>query len=164
MCNQGGYKYHFDETSDKTQLIFVLEVPKFMDTDSLNIDLQPSYIRCDIKGKITQLVFPEEIFCDKAKIERSTTTGYLQITAPKSDIDEIKAKQMRIAKMVQDREAEKKLKDLKDKEDAAKKQKFEDMGLYREYLEVGGAPKRPESPVREKFECDFDEDDVPPLE
>lgn len=38
MINQGGYEWKFDESSDKCKLIFTLEVPKFMDTSSLNVD------------------------------------------------------------------------------------------------------------------------------
>lgn len=66
MINQGGYDWKFDETSDKTKLIYSLNVPKFMDTSSLNVDVQPTYIRVDVKGKVTQIHWPEEILCDKA--------------------------------------------------------------------------------------------------
>jgi protein TilB len=34
-------------------VIFEVRVPKFMDTSSLNVDLQPDFVRIDIKGKIT---------------------------------------------------------------------------------------------------------------
>ena len=53
---------------DETELIFNIEVPKFMDTSLLDVDLQPQYIRVDIKGKITQIVFPEEIMVEKSKV------------------------------------------------------------------------------------------------
>lgn len=53
QCNQGGYKWTFDESADKTCIVLDLEVPRFMDTSTMNIDLQPQYVRCDIKGKIT---------------------------------------------------------------------------------------------------------------
>ena len=56
---------------DETELIFNIEVPKFMDTSLLEVDLQPQYIRVDIKGKITQIVFPEEIMVEKSKVQRS---------------------------------------------------------------------------------------------
>jgi len=37
-----------------------------MDTSSLNVDVQPTYVRCDIKDKITQLHWPEEVMIDGA--------------------------------------------------------------------------------------------------
>lgn len=33
--------------------MFSLDVPKFMDTSSLNVDVQPEYIRVVIKDKLT---------------------------------------------------------------------------------------------------------------
>ena len=44
-----------------------MEVPKFMSTDSLNVDLQPQFIRVEVKGKVTQIRFDEDIL-----VERST--------------------------------------------------------------------------------------------
>jgi protein TilB len=52
------------ESDDKLKIIIEIAVPKFMDTNSLNVDLHPDYVRCDIKGKITQLVIPEEILVE----------------------------------------------------------------------------------------------------
>ena len=40
-CNQGRYTLSLDESPCGTKLIFNLEVPKFMTTDALNVDLQP---------------------------------------------------------------------------------------------------------------------------
>jgi len=62
-----------------------------MDTSLLNIDLQPQYVRCDIRGKITQLRIPEEILVEKSKVQRSQTTGMLTITMPLARLDEIQA-------------------------------------------------------------------------
>lgn len=39
QCNQGKYTFSLDENEDGTKLIFNLEVPKFMTTESLNVDL-----------------------------------------------------------------------------------------------------------------------------
>jgi len=63
-CNQGRYTFSLDESPDGTKLIFNLEVPKFMTTDALNVDLQPNYCRVDVKGKITQVRFDEEIMVE----------------------------------------------------------------------------------------------------
>jgi len=67
-CNQGRYNFSLDESDDTTKLILNLEVPKFMTTDSLNVDLQPTYCRVDIKGKITQIRFDEEILTERSTV------------------------------------------------------------------------------------------------
>lgn len=59
------------ETDDKLKWIVEIAVPKFMDTNSLNVDLHPDYVRCDIKGKITQLLIPEDILVEQSKVQRS---------------------------------------------------------------------------------------------
>jgi hypothetical protein len=39
QANKGGYEWRFDETEDKTSIIFEIKVPKFMDTSKINVDL-----------------------------------------------------------------------------------------------------------------------------
>ena len=67
-----------------------------MNTDSLNCDLQPQYVRVDVKGKVTQIRFDEEILVERSTIQRSTTTGWLCITMPKVNIDQIQVDQKRM--------------------------------------------------------------------
>ena len=38
--------------SSITKIIIEIKVPKFMDTSSLNVDLHPDYVRCEIKESI----------------------------------------------------------------------------------------------------------------
>ena len=89
QCNQGRYKYSLDESPDRTKLIFNMEVPRFMDTSMLNVDLQPTFVRVDVKGKVTQIRFDEEILVERSQVQRSQTTGWLCITMPRANIDEI---------------------------------------------------------------------------
>ena len=89
QCNQGRYQYSFKDSDDKTQIIFECEVPKFMDTSSLNVDVQPTYVRVVVKDKVTQLHWPDEVLTDGAKVQRSQTTGWLMITCNKANINEI---------------------------------------------------------------------------
>jgi hypothetical protein len=42
-----------------------------MDTSMLNVDVQPTYVRCVIKDKVTQLHWPDEVMVDNCKIQRS---------------------------------------------------------------------------------------------
>jgi protein TilB len=83
-----------------------------MDTSLVNVDLHPLYVRLDIKGKITQLKFDEEILVDKSKVQRSQTTGALLLTMPKASISEVEARNMRVMKAKEDKEQEDKIKAL----------------------------------------------------
>lgn len=83
QCNEGKYEWLFGESEDKTAVTLEVYLPKFMDTSLVSVDLNPLYVRMDIKGKITQLKFEEEIIVEKSKIQRSTTTGVLKLTMPK---------------------------------------------------------------------------------
>ena len=91
QANQGKYEWRYDQTPDKTQVIFEIRVPKFLPTHKCNVDLQPTYLRIDINGCITQLTHPEEILVEKSKVERSTTTGVLQLTMAKANISIVEA-------------------------------------------------------------------------
>ncbi len=77
QCNEGKYDFLFSESHDKTNVILEFHVPKFMDTSLINVDLNPMYVKFDVKGKITQLKMPNEIIVEKSKAQRSTTTGVL---------------------------------------------------------------------------------------
>jgi hypothetical protein len=51
--NQGKYEWRYDETPDKTCVIFELKLPKFMETANIECDLHPDYVRVTAKGKVT---------------------------------------------------------------------------------------------------------------
>ena len=89
QANEGKYEWRFDETQDKVNVIFEIKIPKYLETASIGVDLQPNYVRLDIKGRITQLSIPEDILVEKSKIQRSMTTGVLQLTMPKAQFDKI---------------------------------------------------------------------------
>lgn len=124
QVNQGGYDWSFEETPDGTKIIFTLDVPKFMDTSSLNIDLQPTFIRCEIKNKVTQLMLPEEVLVESSVVQRSQTTGQLVVTMPRANISEIEAKNMRLKALREKREKEEELKELERKQKEAKENAF----------------------------------------
>lgn len=68
MFNQGGYEWKLEDSADRVECTFRLAVPKFMDTSSLIVDVQPTYVRIDVKEKITQILWPDEMMVDDAKI------------------------------------------------------------------------------------------------
>ena len=53
QANQGNYEWRYDQTPDKTQVIFEIKVPRFLPTSKVNVDIQPKYLRIEINSKIT---------------------------------------------------------------------------------------------------------------
>jgi len=113
QCNQGKYKFKFLDNWDDENIIFELYVPKFLDTSLINVDLNPLYVRIDVKGKITQIKFEQEIIVSKSKVQRSTTTGALQLICPKLNFDQsLKNRKKKEVKEVK-KEEKKKLEPIK---------------------------------------------------
>eukprot|EP00916_Digyalum_oweni_P026553 GHVL01043611.1.p1 GENE.GHVL01043611.1~~GHVL01043611.1.p1 ORF type:complete len:119 (+),score=33.56 GHVL01043611.1:721-1077(+) len=56
-----------------------------MDTSLIDVDINPTYVRCNIKGKITQLRLPEEIVICESSVKRSKQTGALLLHMPFSN-------------------------------------------------------------------------------
>ena len=54
-----------------------------MDTNLVDVDIQPLYVRVNIKSKILQLTLPYEVSIDQSLAQRNTTTGHLIITMPR---------------------------------------------------------------------------------
>merc|ERR1740138_1991528 len=82
QCNEGKYDFNMDDTSEPGKIIFELGVPKYLDTGSLDVDIDPQYVRCVVKEKVTQLKLPAEVSPDRSKVQRSKTTGSLRIEMP----------------------------------------------------------------------------------
>ncbi|GAB1605344.1 protein tilB homolog [Argonauta hians] len=65
--------------------MYILDVAcyKHLDTDLIDVDVQPRYVRVTIKGKIFQLCLNDEVLPDASTAKRSQVTGHLLITMPK---------------------------------------------------------------------------------
>ena len=80
--NQAGLDFEIDEdTTNET--IVRLKVPKFLDTQLIDVDVQPRYVRVHVKGRAFQIVLGYEIKPDQGKCERSQLTGEMKLTLPK---------------------------------------------------------------------------------
>lgn len=151
QANHAKCDFDFKETEDKTSLIFRLAVPRFMQTNDLNVEVEPTYVRCLVKDKVVQLCWPDEVLCDRATIQRSTTTGELVITAPKSNVSDIEARNMRIATIKENSSKRRALAELKETQLEAKEAEISKMenvakegAKKNEYLEIGeNAKSRP---------------------
>lgn len=89
QCNEGKYKFHLREWDDPDWTIFELEVPKFMDTSFLDVNLDPKWVSVRVKGKLTQLRLNEEIIVEQSDVKRSQTTGALVIKLKKLKTNEL---------------------------------------------------------------------------
>lgn len=85
QCNEGKYDFDLDDTTDPGKVVFELGIPKYLDTAALDVDVNPLYVRCVVKDKVTQLKLPQEIKVDASKVQRSRTTGRLRIEMPVVD-------------------------------------------------------------------------------
>ncbi|RMX37350.1 hypothetical protein pdam_00015456, partial [Pocillopora damicornis] len=81
--NQGKWDFQFDDDEDKNR--FVLDLPcfKHLDTSLIDVDVQPTYVRVTVKGKVFQLALSEGVNPDSSSAKRSQTTGHLIISMPK---------------------------------------------------------------------------------
>eukprot|EP01012_Entosiphon_sulcatum_P010281 TRINITY_DN15980_c0_g1_i1.p1 TRINITY_DN15980_c0_g1~~TRINITY_DN15980_c0_g1_i1.p1 ORF type:complete len:377 (-),score=104.10 TRINITY_DN15980_c0_g1_i1:77-1207(-) len=59
-----------------------VEVPRHIATQLCDVDVQPTYVRVVIKGKVLQLVLPQEVAPDNCNVQRATVNGHLLITMP----------------------------------------------------------------------------------
>uniref|UniRef100_A0A3B3WRA8 Leucine-rich repeat-containing protein 6 n=1 Tax=Poecilia mexicana TaxID=48701 RepID=A0A3B3WRA8_9TELE len=56
---------------------------RHMDTSLMDVDVQPTYARVSVKGKMFQVVLPAEVKPDSSTARRSQTTGHLVLTMPR---------------------------------------------------------------------------------
>ena len=164
ICNQGRYDVFLDEDIYTTAITtFRIKLPKFLDTSKIKVDLNPNYVRIDVKGKITQWRFENDIIVEKATVQRSTTTGVLEIKAPivgiQPRIDKIKKREeSKKAEEMQKKEEEriKKLKPIKQGVDFVRENN--------DIKEVESLDKNKKSLEEISKECGIDLDDVPDLD
>ncbi|XP_068582163.1 dynein axonemal assembly factor 11 isoform X2 [Cebidichthys violaceus] len=93
VLNVNEPKLHFSLTEDEehNSIVLNLEVYRHMDTSLMDVDVQPTYARVKVKGKIFQTVLPAEVKPDSSTAQRSQTTGHLVLTMPRAE-GEIKVK------------------------------------------------------------------------
>lgn len=167
QCNEGKYDFNLDDQSEPGMIIFELAVPKYLETGSLDVDVNPEYVRCVVKDKVTQLKLPAEVSPDRSKVQRSKTTGSLHITMPISDPRperhqrEKPQPELQPLQPDQDKKPGKKLQQGSSKEMSIQ-------GIYQDPKKVS-KNKKEEQLLREvkttrTVDNDDDDDDIPPLE
>jgi len=163
ICNQGRYDVFLDEDIYTTAITtFRIKLPKFLDTNKIKVDLNPNYVRIDVKGKITQWRFDNDIIVEKATVQRSTTTGILEIKAPMAYI---KPREDKIKKMEENKKA---LEIQKKEEERLKRLKPLKQGVdfIRENNEIKEVDNLENKKTIDQIskECGVDLDEVPDLD
>ena len=163
ICNQGRYDVFLDEDIYTTAITtFRMKLPKFLDTNKIKVDLNPNYVRVDVNGKITQWRFDNDIIVEKATVQRSTTTGILEIKAPmalvKPRVDKIKKMEENKKALEMQKKEEERLKKLK-----PIKQGIDFLRENNEIKEVENLDKKKDLDEISK-ECGVDLDEVPDLD
>eukprot|EP00906_Rhabdomonas_costata_P036250 RCo050893 len=67
--NQAKLPYELTEAAGRVELR--VGVPKFLSTSLIEVDVQPSYVRVIVKGKVLQLVLPREVAPDRCTVQRA---------------------------------------------------------------------------------------------
>ena len=163
ICNQGRYDVFLDEDIYTTAITtFRMKLPKYLDTNKIKVDLNPNYVRVDVNGKITQWRFDNDIIVEKATVQRSTTTGILEIKAPmalvKPRVDKIKKMEENKKALEMQKKEEERLKKLK-----PIKQGIDFVRENNEIKEVENLDKKKDLDEISK-ECGVDLDEVPDLD
>ncbi|XP_030016619.1 dynein axonemal assembly factor 11 [Sphaeramia orbicularis] len=83
--NQPKLDFLLTEDDDNNSIILDLAVFRHMDTSLIEVDVQPTYARVSVKGKIFQVVLPAEVKPDSSTAQRSQTTGHLVLTMPRAE-------------------------------------------------------------------------------
>nr|XP_015210145.1 PREDICTED: protein tilB homolog [Lepisosteus oculatus] len=82
--NEPKLDFSLSDDEDGNNILLDLSVYRYLDTSLLDVDVQPTYIRVIVKGKIFQLVLPTEVKPDSSIAKRSQTTGHLVVIMPKA--------------------------------------------------------------------------------
>ena len=88
QCNEGKWRFRFDEESKPGHVLLDLSVQKHLSSSLIDVDVHPSYISVVIKSKVLRLILPADVESSTAKAERSKTTGHLLVTMKKVDENE----------------------------------------------------------------------------
>ncbi|RLN48982.1 hypothetical protein BBJ28_00015605 [Nothophytophthora sp. Chile5] len=115
QCNEGKWEFRLmDEILD---VILEVDLPRFLDTSLVDVDVHPSYVSIVAKNKILRLKFPELVHSDAGTAERSKITGTLRLTLPKAHVTPTQQLRAQLHREEQETKAKK---DKKGSEDCRK--------------------------------------------
>ncbi|KAM8727144.1 dynein axonemal assembly factor 11 isoform 2-T2 [Acanthopagrus schlegelii] len=80
--NEPKLDFCLTEDEENNAIVLDLAVYRHMDTSLIDVDVQPTYARVNVKGK---MVLPAEVKPDSSTAQRSQTTGHLVLTMPRAE-------------------------------------------------------------------------------
>jgi protein TilB len=80
--NQAKWPFLLDDTSNVNSVKLEVTLPKYLSTQNIDVDVQPTYVKIVAENRTFQLVLNEEICPDKSSCQRSQMTGVLVLTMP----------------------------------------------------------------------------------
>ncbi|SBT49242.1 leucine-rich repeat protein (LRR13) [Plasmodium ovale wallikeri] len=85
QCNEGHYKFLFDEYSSKKYTFLKIFLPRYMCNSLINVDINVDYVRCIVKNKLFQIKLNDLVLTDFSKVSRKKYTGELHIKMRKKN-------------------------------------------------------------------------------
>lgn len=82
--NEAGWEFRLEDEDGEGNVTLRLCLPRFLDSSLLDVDIHPSHVTVVVKGKVFRVKWPEDVQSDRAKAQRSSTTGELFISVPKT--------------------------------------------------------------------------------
>ncbi|XP_076246128.1 touch insensitive larva B [Calliopsis andreniformis] len=171
--NQAKVPFKLNDEEYHDRIVLEISVYRYLDTQYVDINVQPDYIRVTIKGKVLQLTLPCEVSIENSTAKRNTINGRLVITMPRlSPLPIIKKRSSKPSTETK----------ITQKKDLTEDQHRCSATMRRQYLEIGppvkdldfsrivDCKKTTQVSVAKKYESsELEEDDwsnseVPPLE
>lgn len=87
--NEGKWEFTLDESEDRKSIVLEVAVGKYLDTSLIQADVQPTFVRLLIKGRLLQLLLPAEVKPDSSVAQRSNASGRLVLTMPKENPQQV---------------------------------------------------------------------------
>ncbi|XP_012528490.2 protein tilB homolog [Monomorium pharaonis] len=78
--NQAKLPFRLNDEDDPNFVVLEVSVYRHLDTSYVDVDVNPTYVRVTVKGKILQLTLPCEVSVERSNVQRNMTTGSLVIT------------------------------------------------------------------------------------
>ncbi|KAK6630870.1 hypothetical protein RUM44_003040 [Polyplax serrata] len=83
--NQSRIPFKLTDDDESGCKVLDVSVYRYLDTTLIDVDLHPRYVTINIKGKVLQITFDEDIAVDASTCQRSQTTGHLVVTLQKAN-------------------------------------------------------------------------------
>ncbi|KAE8959996.1 hypothetical protein PF010_g23064 [Phytophthora fragariae] len=88
-------------------VILEVDLPRFLDSSLVDVDVHPSYVSIVAKNKVLRLKFPELVHSDAGMAERSKITRTLRLTLPKAHVTPTQQLRAQLYRGEQDNKLEK---------------------------------------------------------